>query len=178
MAHLRLPAIRTTLLRVSMSMPSTPYQLAKATAAELDILVHQRYRMFAEMGHGDPDIQEAGRPLYTQWLQERLLNGRYHAWLMHTTSGEAVAGVGLYLLDWPTGVVDLAPYRGYVFNVWTEPEHRRKGLSRQLMEALLAACPELGVQRVGLHATAEGRALYEVLGFEPSNEMMITVRKG
>lgn len=160
-----------------MSASTSAYHLREATPADVDILVAQRYRMFAEMGHGDAAVQEAGKPIYAQWLLERLQNGRYKAWLMSTAGGEVVAGVGLFLMDWPTGVVDLAPYRGYVFNVWTEPAHRRQGLSRLLMQALLEACPALGVQRVGLHASTDGRPLYEALRFEPSNEMMLSLPK-
>jgi GNAT superfamily N-acetyltransferase len=152
------------------------YRIRQATGADVGIITEHRYRMFREMGHGDPEVQRRAVPIYVNWLTERLQNGRYQGWLMVTASGMVVAGVGLWLMDWPTGVVDLAPFRGYVFNVWTDPEHRRKGLSRQLMQALLAACRTQGIHRVGLHASAAGRAGYEALGFTPSNEMTITLQ--
>jgi GNAT superfamily N-acetyltransferase len=149
------------------------YTARKATLADLGTIVRHRYLMFAEIGHGDPAVMEAGKAQYTEWLRERLLNGRYQGWLMECGSGEVVAGVGLWLLEWPGGVVDLVPFRGYVFNVWTEPVHRRNGLSRQLMGMLLEASREQGILRVYLHASDAGRKLYELLGFSPSNEMMI-----
>lgn len=152
------------------------YRIRLATLDDVDHIVGHRYRMFREMGHGDPEFQRSARPIYEQWLRERLGNGRYQGWLMLAPDDTIVAGVGLWLMDWPTGVVDLAPFRGYVFNVWTEPEHRRKGLSRRLMLALLAACKAQGINRVGLHASAAGRPGYEALGFVPSNEMTITLK--
>ena len=149
------------------------YTARQATLSDLGSIVCHRYLMFAEIGHGDPAVMEAGKAQYTEWLRARLLNGRYQGWLMETDSGEVVAGVGLWLLEWPGGVVDLVPFRGYVFNVWTEPAHRRNGLSRQLMGMLLEASKEQGIHRVYLHASDAGRKLYELLGFSPSNEMMV-----
>ena len=35
----------------------------------------------------------------------------------------------------------------YVLNVYTEPEHRRRGLARQLMQAILAWCQARGGDR-------------------------------
>lgn len=151
------------------------YRIRKATLEDVDIITTQRYRMFNEMGHGNPELQRRATPVYKEWLRDRLGNGRYQGWLMLAPDEMVVAGVGLWLMDWPTGVVDLAPFRGYVFNVWTEPEHRRQGLSRRLMQALLAACKAQGINRVGLHASTAGRPGYEALGFTPSNEMTITL---
>jgi GNAT superfamily N-acetyltransferase len=152
------------------------YRLRQATGADVDTIATHRYKMFSEMGHGDPELQRSAAPIYMEWLRERLGNGRYQGWLILAPDDSVVAGVGLWLMDWPTGVVDLAPFRGYVFNVWTEPEHRKQGLSRRLMVALLSACKAQGINRVGLHASDAGRNGYEALGFTASNEMTITLQ--
>jgi GNAT superfamily N-acetyltransferase len=59
----------------------------------------------------------------------------------------------------PTGRV------GFVFNVVTDPGHRRHGYSRQCMEALLGWFQEQGVPLVDLRASEEGEGLYRQLGF-------------
>lgn len=151
------------------------YSIRQAGIADLGTIVRHRHLMFAEIGHGDPAVMEKGVAQYKEWLRERLANGRYQGWFMETTSGKVVAGAGLWLMDWPSGVVDLAPFKGFVFNVWTEPAHRRQGLSTQLMQALLAWCRAHGIHRVGLHASDAGRPVYEALGFTPGNEMTITL---
>jgi GNAT superfamily N-acetyltransferase len=62
----------------------------------------------------------------------------------------------------------------YVLNVYTEPAHRRHGLARRLMEEMLAWCRERAVARVVLHASDDGAARYESLGFErKTNEMFL-----
>ncbi|MGC5018155.1 GNAT family N-acetyltransferase [Micromonospora sp. DT47] len=58
---------------------------------------------------------------------------------------------------------------GYVFNVVTDPGHRRRGCSRACMEALLDWYRRLGVLRVDLRASEHGEPLYRSLGFRPTS---------
>ncbi|WP_018352769.1 GNAT family N-acetyltransferase [Longispora albida] len=57
---------------------------------------------------------------------------------------------------------------GYILNVATDPDQRRRGLSRACMTALIAWYADRGVTRIGLAATPEGEPLYRQLGFRPS----------
>jgi GNAT superfamily N-acetyltransferase len=54
---------------------------------------------------------------------------------------------------------------GYVQWVSTEPDFRRRGLGRRLMESLLAWYGANDVANVELHATPDGEPLYRSLGF-------------
>jgi GNAT superfamily N-acetyltransferase len=47
--------------------------------------------------------------------------------------------------------------------MYTEPEHRRQGLARRLMDAMIAWCGREGYGTLYLHASDEGRALYASL---------------
>lgn len=58
-----------------------------------------------------------------------------------------------------------------VCNVYTEHGWRRRGLATALLRALLALAEKRDVPQVFLHASIEGRPLYERLGFVPTNEM-------
>lgn len=55
---------------------------------------------------------------------------------------------------------------GVLFNVYTRPAHRRRGLARTTMQALLGKARELNLDVVELHATDDGYPLYQSLGFE------------
>jgi predicted N-acetyltransferase YhbS len=57
-----------------------------------------------------------------------------------------------------------------VLNVYVEPEWRR-GVAETLMRVQLDAVAERGIRRVVLHASDDGRPLYERLGFVQTNEM-------
>ena len=54
---------------------------------------------------------------------------------------------------------------GYVFSVATDPDARRRGYARAVMETLLDWFRERGVLQVDLNASAEGEPLYASLGF-------------
>ncbi len=72
---------------------------------------------------------------------------------------------------------DPQPWRGRIVNVWTQPEYRRQGLARELVELCLDAARERGITRLSLGTSAEARHLYETLGFTASTtEMTITLR--
>ena len=67
---------------------------------------------------------------------------------------------------------------GYISMVIVDPAWRRRGLARRLMEAALVWCGEHGIRAVILHSSDDGRALYEKLGFQPTNEMRLLLEAG
>jgi ribosomal protein S18 acetylase RimI-like enzyme len=71
--------------------------------------------------------------------------------------------------------LELGP-EAIVLNVYVEPAWRRRGVADALMRAVLDALAARGIQRVVLHASDEGRRLYERLGFVPTNEMRLDSR--
>src|SRR5262249_19148662 len=107
------------------------------------------------------------------WVQEKMLAGEYLTWLAVTHDGAVAGGAGLWLMDWPPHMVGTGPRRGNILNVYTEPEFRRRGLARQLTLAAMHWCRTNGIDCVILHASDEGRPLYESLGFQRTNEMRI-----
>jgi GNAT superfamily N-acetyltransferase len=50
-------------------------------------------------------------------------------------------------------------------------------LARALMAAILEWCRAQGIAKVTLHASDEGRPLYQSLGFTATNEMEWTVSR-
>ena len=65
---------------------------------------------------------------------------------------------------------------GFVYNVYTEPAHRRRGVARALLDVLHDWALARGLGAIGLHASAAGRPLYETLGYRPTNEMRLDLR--
>jgi GNAT superfamily N-acetyltransferase len=57
--------------------------------------------------------------------------------------------------------------------MWTEPSHRRRGLGSLVLDAILQWCRARRIRRLTLHASDEGRPLYERFGFRPTNEMRL-----
>jgi ribosomal protein S18 acetylase RimI-like enzyme len=94
-------------------------------------------------------------------------------------TGLAACAVGIieHRLGNPTNHSGLT---GYVFNVATDPDHRRRGHARACMEALLEWFRSRGVGTVDLRASADAEPLYESLGFRrtPDPAMRLRVTGG
>jgi ribosomal protein S18 acetylase RimI-like enzyme len=76
-------------------------------------------------------------------------------------------------MDWAPHVIGPGARRGNILNVYTRPACRRRELARQLTETALEWCRSHAIRAVILHASDDGRALYQALGFRATNEMRI-----
>ena len=137
------------------------------------IILHHRRSMFRDMGEGTVEeldrMVEVARP----WLARALADGSYRHWLALDASGRVCGGGGVLLGPWPANPQDPCTERAVILNVYTEPEFRKRGIARQIMLTILAWARERGLRSVNLHASDEGRTLYEKLGFAPTNEMRL-----
>ena len=91
-------------------------------------------------------------------------------------SGEIVCCAWLLLVTKPPSPRFPHGQTGTLFNVYTVPEHRRRGLARQVMLRLLEASRDLGLDVVELHATENGYPLYRSLGFEDDSSSHVAMR--
>jgi len=122
------------------------------------------------MGLFEWDVMQAHRETYIQWVQPRLEDETFIGYFL--CDGDAViAGASLWLMPWTPDVITGKSVKGMIFNVYTEPDYRRQGLARRLVTTLIDWCKENGIDLVVLHASDEGRPLYESLGFIATNEM-------
>jgi predicted GNAT family acetyltransferase len=61
--------------------------------------------------------------------------------------------------------------QGTIVNVFTEPQWRRRGIAGLLIQEIIIWSNNERLDRLILHASDEGRSIYEKLGFAASNEM-------
>lgn len=66
---------------------------------------------------------------------------------------------------------------GYVYNVATDPDQRRRGYSRACMEQLMAWFARRGVTKIDLKASPEGEPLYASLGFARTTDPAMRLRR-
>ena len=137
---------------------------------DIELVCRHREAMFRDAGRSD----EVLRPMtenFRAWVRPRLLDGSYFGYAM-LDAGVPVAGIGLMLIDWPPHPSHpTQDKRGYVLNVFVEPEYRKRGLARELMSLAEAEFARRGVGYAILHATAKGRPLYQGLGWNGTTEM-------
>ena len=116
-------------------------------------------------------MTETSRP----YLLEAMTNGTLHAWLAQI--GGRVIGGGLIIVSpWLSHPYDLQCRQATVLNMYVDPEFRRRGIARRLMQTMIDWCRKEGFVNVSLHASKSGRPLYESLGFEPTTEMRLKLK--
>ncbi|SRR5581483_77108 len=147
--------------------------LRRATLIDAPTIAKHRRSMFRDMGHRDEAALDGMMTRFLPWLEAKMQAGEYLAWLAVTTDNSVVAGAGLWLMDWPPHMLSSSSRRGNIVNVYTEAEFRRQGLARRLMRVVMDWCKANQIDLVVLHASDEGRPLYESLGFTAGNEMRI-----
>ncbi len=143
------------------------FAIRLATDANIPVLLHQRRCLFEETSGLSPAKIVAIVAAFEPYVRRALPEGTYRAYIAETSEHQAVAGAGVMTCD------RLGPQCAYLCNVYTEPEYRRRGLARRLLEDLLAWCRAKGLTMVDVHASGEGRTLYADLGFAPTNEMRL-----
>jgi GNAT superfamily N-acetyltransferase len=146
---------------------------AKLEEKDIEVIVHQRRAMFFDMGHRDESALESMSARFRPWLKRKMEAGEYRAWFAIAPDESVAAGAGLWLMDWPPHIVGEGKWRGNILNVYTEAAYRRQGLARELMNKAMEWCAREGVETVILHASEQGRPLYEKFGFEAKNEMRL-----
>ena len=149
----------------------TALTIRPATLADAPTIVKHRRAMFDAMGftnRAELDLMDARG---VGWVTDKMAQGEYLHWFATDAEGRVVAGAGLWLMDWPPHAIDPSGRRANILNVYTDPAHRRRGLARRLTQVALDWCRENGLRTIILHASDEGRALYESLGFKATNEM-------
>ena len=159
------------------------YLVRPATLADADTLVAHRTAMFADMG---VELDRETAAAFRRWIADAMASGLYRAWVVETAGGgtagpstaAVVAGGGISLLPWPPGPRYPGDRLAFVYNVYTEPAHRRRGLARMVMHAIHAWCREAGVLWVALNASADGRPLYDSLGYYVSPSPMMFLSLG
>jgi GNAT superfamily N-acetyltransferase len=154
---------------------ASEYTLRPATLADADTLVRHRLAMFAAIGSQYDAVELDGA--FRAWLAQLMPSGAYRAWLVETGAGAVAAGAGITVVPWPPGPRDPGERLAFVYNVYTEPAHRRRGLGRLLMDAIHAWCRANGVRSVALNASRDGQRLYQALGYieSPAPMMLLTL---
>ena len=155
------------------------FDIRQATPDDSRLLATQRVAMFRDMGRTVAAIEPALLESCDDYFKVAIASGEYVGWVasLHAAPRGAIGGAGVQFRPLvprtdSTGRFLVTGREGLVLNVYVDPAHRRHGVARALMETLIRWAPGAGIVRLVLHASPDGRHLYESLGFTPSNEML------
>ena len=147
------------------------YSLREANLNDLSILVNQRRAMFVEATNAKnqkalDDMDNA----YKKYIKKALTKGSFKAWIVEVNK-KIVAGGAISIYEQPPRPQDHTLRYVYVHSIYTDPEYRRRGLAKKILEKIIIWCKENGLKTLTLHAVEASRPLYKSMGFQTTTEM-------
>ena len=152
------------------------FTIRAATAADIPVLLHHRRMMWWDMGRRDEAALQLMAQAAGEYFPKAIADGTYRGFLAVNAAEQVIGGGGIVISAWPGALGQSRPQRAMILNMYVAREQRRRGVARALMLAMIEWCREQGFRDVSLHASDDGRALYEQLGFQPTNEMRLSLR--
>lgn len=146
-------------------------EIRKAEQEDIKLVFENRMSFVREICGTEPTA-EFEESTYC-FLEKHISDGTLLVWLA-LDENALVSIVVLCIYEVLPNPSNFSGKTGLLLNVYTREDYRRKGIVTQLIKNILADAKALGVGKVVLNATDEGRYVYEKLGFEGvSREMAL-----
>lgn len=154
-------------------MATTTYH--KATAKDAEALAEYRIRFIIELkGEPPQKIIISLKKQLTDYFTKATADGTCISFI--AKMGNDIAAIGSVLIrDMPGNFKNPSGKWGYIMNMYTVPEFRKRGISSRILQELIEAGRRAGVTAFELHATKAGETVYLKNGFEFHTEP--TLRK-
>jgi len=151
-------------------------QIRRATVDDIDLLIRLRIDYLLEDNkverlHDVEGVSCKLRDYFAKWIPDAGFIA-----LIAEDDSSVQSTAFLSIVERPPRTTASSFLVGTVYNVFTYPEHRRKGIALQVMQALIKEAESLGVASVDLLATEEGKPLYDKLGFQTANYVPMRLR--
>lgn len=138
-----------------------------ATVNDIESIIKYRLLLLTELSgvQSEEDTAKLVSELQT-YFTSAVANNTYISWIAFIDN--EIAGIGgMTIWDKPGNFKHPVGKVGYILNMYTETQHRGKGIGTGIMKKLLITAKEIGVTKLELHATADGEAIYAKHDFEP-----------
>ena len=140
----------------------------KAGKDDVAQLVELRKKQLVDEGAcADSNIDAA----LAEYFSSSLNNKNLVVWL--AIEGRQIIGTaGVCFFQYPPNFTNTTGKVAYITNVYTKNEFRNQGTATKLLEFIMEEIKLEGCIFVRLHASAQGKKLYERLGFEDAHGFM------
>ncbi len=143
--------------------------IRQVTSNDAYTVARLRQRMW-DGEHAEPSLPAYREELFVYW-HETIRADQATGWVAELDG--APVGVAMLLFHRhpprPYGPI----LRGYVTGVFVDPAHRRQGIGKALMAALINWSRAQGFGRLELRSSDSGQPLYQSLGFAPRDVWML-----
>jgi len=137
-----------------------------ANADDIPVLVELRKRQLVDEGEGVPSDH-----YLVNYFTASMADGSLAAWVMEE-QGEIIATGGVCFYALPPTYRNPTGRTAYLTNMYTKKEYRRRGIAAELLALAIAEAKARGCGVVRLHASEEGRSIYQKAGFVDSDGYM------
>lgn len=138
--------------------------IRKARISDLDTLVELRLSYLHEdLGQLSADVEEKVITQLKEYVS-KYINSIFFAFFAET-DGKIVSTAFMAIADRPANPFMLTGRTALVQNVFTCPEYRRRGIATLVLQELIAEAKRQNVSYIELSATADGKPVYQKLGF-------------
>lgn len=129
--------------------------------------------MFEEISDASAAELDQVDRAYRRWARTRLNSRRFVGFLVEREDGRIPSSGGLWLMPLPPRPWTRGGRAPYLMSMYTEREERGKGYATLVVRAAVRWAESHGHQVVILHATDEGKGIYERAGFRATSEMRL-----
>jgi GNAT superfamily N-acetyltransferase len=148
------------------------FAIRQATVDDLELLLRLRIEFLREVNGAEADkVLPQLRENLREYFLRHLPTGEFIAWLA-VADGEVIGTSGLVFFRRPPSVTNLTGVEAYIMNMYTLSQWRGRGVATSLFQQVLDFVKTTPSHRVFLHATNEGRRIYEKFGFTGDGERM------
>jgi GNAT superfamily N-acetyltransferase len=148
-----------------------PFRLSYARKGDINLLAEHRKRMWLEIRpEYEREVRATGERT-RKWIGDQLSKGSLVGLVVRTADGEVVGSGCIWLREEQPRPTNMRLVVPYLMSMYTVKRFRRRGVASLIVKGALKWCKANNFDIIVLHASEEGREVYEGLGFEPSNEM-------
>ncbi|MDE1852413.1 MAG: GNAT family N-acetyltransferase [Thaumarchaeota archaeon] len=149
------------------------FKLTYARPDDLELLVAHRLKMWRDVRPEWAKKAQESEKATREWIRKKLSDGSLIGFVARAPDGE-VAGSGcIWIREEQPRPTNPRQEFSYLMSMYTEKRFRHKGVAKMILRRALRWCRAHKYERVVLHASDDGRPLYEKFGFEPTREMLL-----
>ncbi len=141
----------------------------KLTLKDLDTFIDIRIKQLTEEGTTSPlDL----KPDLYRYFEKHLVDGTFVSYV--ALDGDKIIGTsGMSFVEKPPYFSNPSGKIGLISSMYTNPNYRRMGIAKTLLDKVVTAAKEYGCKTVWVTASEMGTYLYKDYGFGTSDKFLI-----
>lgn len=158
-------------------MSENGFSVRIADTDDIPLLSMHRKKLWEEVHtNSEQSVIASALPRFSNWATQEMSKGSLVAFIAE--SGDRPVASACVWFKPTEPKISIARWEeAYLTVMYTEKEFRRMGAARAVLSQALRHCASLGIERMTLHTSEQGKELYRSFGFEETTEMRLAIPK-